>query len=238
MRLNKSGRPCGDEDFISGLEKKLNTPLQGAAHYRPDGELQAFEHGRRAQLDPVLQAEAGWQKFSDDYVLHHHLYNGLLIDLPRILAGGGQMAPSTDKMRRGIRFGGMSPEADLRTGGASYFFTRLFTRKAADSAGVGLKWKAKHVARLDAISYDHDAYGEVVNNYNLREGKQGKGIGELKVAAKQGGNETIFKDSLSLFDDLDHIKAGSQRQAVIQIFKDHGYKKWPDGRSLEEVIRP
>ena len=59
----------------------------------------------------------------------------------------------------------------------------------------------------------------------------------MKQAAKNGGNEMIFKGGMSLFEDLDHIKAGGDRKAVIQIFKDHGYKKWPDGRSLEEVIK-
>ena len=191
------------------LEQKLGTQLAGAALYRPQGQLQAFEHGRRSQLDPVLQGEKGWQKFSEDYVLHHHLYNGLLKDLPRILAGGGQMAPSTDKMRRGVPFGGMSPEQDLKTGGASYFFTRLLSHQAADSAGVGLKWKAKHVARLDAISYDHDAFGKTIDGYVKEYNQHGKGISELKVAAKRSGNEMIFKDSMSLFEDLDHIKAGN-----------------------------
>jgi hypothetical protein len=219
------------------LEQKLNTQLAGGALYRPQGQLQAFEHGRRSQLDPVLQAEKGWQSFSEDYVLHHRLYNGLLKDLPRILAGGGQMAPSTDKMRRGVPFGGMSPEEDLRTGGASYFFTRLLSRQAANSTGVGLKWKAKHVARLDAVSYNHDAFGKTHDGYVQAHNQHGKGLGALKKTAKNGGNEMIFKDSLSLFDDLDHIKAGKDRKAVIQIFKDHGYEKWPDGRALEEVIR-
>ena len=62
-------------------------------------------------------------------------------------------------------------------------------------------------------------------------------VSQLKQAANSSGNETIFKDSLSLFDDLDHIKAGKDRKAVIQLFKDAGYNQWPDGRSLEEVIK-
>jgi hypothetical protein len=219
------------------LEQQLGTQLAGAALYRPQGQLQAFEHGRRSQLDPILQGEKGWQTFSEDHVLHHHLYNGLLKDLPRILAGGGQMAPSTDKMRRGVPFGGMSPETDLKTGGASYFFTRLLSHQAADSAGVGLKWKAKHVARLDAISYDHDAFGKSHASYVKAHNKHGKGISELKKTAKRSGNEMIFKDSMSLFEDLDHIKAGNDRQAVIQILRDHGYERWPDGRALEEVVK-
>ena len=85
-------------------------------------------------------------------------------------------------------------------------------------------------SRLETISHRHPAPASVRSLTQLA-------ISELKQAAKSGSNETLFKDSLSLFDDLDYINAGSQRQKVIEIFKQAGYTQWPDGRKLEDVIK-
>ena len=158
---------------------------------------------------------------------------GLSQSLEYILDGGGQMAPTTDKLRRGIAPGGMSPTQDLETGGANYFFTRIKRKEYADRAGF--VWDAKLLARLDSISYDGDKYGKVSGQFVQRNRKTG--VSEWIDAARATSNETIFKDSLSLFDNLKYINAGSERALVLKIFRDRGYTTWPDGRSLEEVIR-
>lgn len=50
-------------------------------------------------------------------------------------------------------------------------------------------------------------------------------IDQMKDAARIGNNETIIKDSLSLFDDLDRImrKNKSEQQKLITVFKKNGY---------------
>ena len=59
----------------------------------------------------------------------------------------------------------------------------------------------------------------------------------MKNAANYGANETIFKDSLSIFDDLLYIVAGGEtsRQEIITYLKTK-MKKWPDGRKIEDVV--
>ncbi len=54
----------------------------------------------------------------------------------------GIMAQTTDKLRRGFTWGGMSPVDDMETGGASYFFTRL------KYLAAGLKIKAKRLLTI------------------------------------------------------------------------------------------
>ena len=146
------------------------------------------------------------------------------------------MAPTTDKLRRGIPVGGMSPSSDLKTGGANYFFTRLRSSVSAHSER-GLVWSSKHVKRLDAISYDTDMYGATSGNTVLSSRRTG--IEDWKHAARNGSNETIFKNSLSLFDGLDRIVVGSREEmkGVIDVFKKHGYTRFPDGRKLTDVIK-
>ena len=204
-------------------------------NYRPQGTLQAFEHGRRHAYRPDLEGPE-WERFQREYRLVHHLHESLPDALDKILNSGGQMAPTVDKLRRGIRPSGMSPQEDLRTGGASYFFTRIRQREAAKGT-EGFVWKSRLVGRLDAISYNHDAYGKVIGNYTARNRKTG--IPAWQQTARQGGNETIFKNSLSLFDDLDSIRVKDERRRrqVLDVLRRHGLTEWPDGRSLDEVVK-
>jgi hypothetical protein len=204
--------------------------------YRPQGEYQAFGHGRLHTFRPDLQGNA-WEEFQRDYVLHHENTNRTLLQtLETILDNGGQMAPTTDKLRRGLAPAGMSPEYDLGSGGAAYFFTRI-QPLATGRSRQGLNWKSRLVGRLDAISYSSDQFGRVTEGHVLAHRKVG--VTEWKQAARGGSNETIFKNSLSLFDDLDSIVVGSEseRQQAIALFKKHTIDRWPDGRRLDEVIR-
>jgi SPP1 gp7 family putative phage head morphogenesis protein len=211
--------------------------LDGNPHYLPMGEKQAFEQGRIVRHRPELLAHPEWGKFEADYRLHHSFTNGNMVEsLKDIVNGGGHMAPTTDKIRRGIPLGGMSPTQDLNTGGANYFFTRLKTASGASSK-TGIVWKAKVAARIDAITYDGDKYGKTTGNH-VRNNRKVT-IAEMKQAAGNGSNETIIKDSLSIFDDLESINANSkaQRDEIIKLFKAAGYDEWPDGRALTDVIK-
>lgn len=139
--------------------------------------------------------------------------------------------------------GGMSPVQDLSTGGASYFFTRLMRRKRTPD----IAWKSKIAARTDAIHYNGDMYGRTFNNIEneVVTGRQTyvqrtrqTSLDEM-TADLDPRNEMIFKDSLSLFDDLLYIRLPpSDRDAFIKWLRQppNNYKEWPDGRPLEEVI--
>lgn len=63
-------------------------------------------------------------------------------------------------------------------------------------------------------------------------------IEEWRAAARHGSNETIFKNSLSLFDDVEAIIVSpNQYERVLSVFRKHGYATWPDGRPLEDVVK-
>ena len=236
--LEAAASKPGQEQRISYLKttlsKGMDKPIDQRRGYNPQGDRQAFGEGFLHRYRPDLP-EKEWAKFQEQSRLFHENTGGMempeLIDV--ILNSGGKMAPTTDKMRRGVKIGGESPEPDIESGGAQYFFTRLRNKQSTDP---GFYFKAKHVARLDAISYDHDAYGETKGNHVTMNRKTG--IEQWKEARGKGDNETILKDGVSLFDDFDRLVATNkaERDAIIAVFKKNGYKQWPDGRKLSEVI--
>lgn len=204
--------------------------------YRPLGDWQQFGQGRITQMRTDLHG-AEWEIFQQDYILHHSLYSGTNVQaIKAIVESGGQMAPTADRLRRGIVTDSMSPERDLNTGGASYFFTRWRKRRNMMNES-GLKWKARQAARVDSISYNGDKYGETTSaRYVL--GERGVTVDDfINNEAASSRNETIFKDSLSIYEDLEHIVADSRsdRREIISYLKTK-MDKWPDGRDIESVV--
>jgi hypothetical protein len=217
------------------LNKKLSIEIDRLVDYNYNGTRQAFGHGRIVTTMPDVYGKS-MRQFEKKYRVHHENTNSDFVGVvDSILNSGGQMAPTVDKLRRGIKPGGMSPERDLETGGADYFFTRIRSTERAYTQ-PGFVWNASSLRRLDAISYDHDAYGRTTGRH-VRDNRK-SGVDGWEAAAKRSTNETIFKGSLSIFDDLDRIVCSSdyEKQRVIQVFKSHGYDQWPDGRQLNTVV--
>lgn len=205
--------------------------------YVAQGVRQAFDTGSAHTFRPDLRGKE-WDRFRRDWRLHHSVTNASSVAeaLDRVLESGGQFAPTTDKLRRGIPVGGWSPSQDLQTGGASYFFTRIKSARAA-RGNRGFVWKADLLGRLDSVSYDHDAYGRVTADYVQR--MRVSGVDAWRQAGGVGNNETIFKNGVSVFDHLDSIVTGSpaERDEVLQVLRKHKITAWPDGRALEEVVK-
>ena len=227
--------------------------------YNPIGEYQQFGHGKAMQYNPTMEGKK-WEKFFDETVIYQDLEFGgkdQHESFMQIVNGGGQLASTSDRMRRGIAFGGGGSEkADMKSGGASYVFTRFRNKSGYKGRGrKGLYWASKnHTRRLDAVSYDQDYYGS--QRFSTARGGLGKKYSELEdwdaniqeraadlnafidhASRGNSSNELVLKDGLSLFDDLlcfvvDHHR----RDEVIKFMKDNGYKKWPDGRKVEDVI--
>lgn len=220
------------------LSEKIGRDITTLPDYNPDGRYQAFGQGNRYLYRPDLAGKE-WDDFKGQHLLHHGVAHGTVEETVRnVLNTGGQFAPSADKLRRGIELGGMSPEEDLRTGGASYFFTRLQKTSRA-LHGHGFAWKADHLARLDSISYDGDKYGRTSDGEAAIQKRRHTGVEEWKTCVENSGNETIFKNGLSLFDGLEAVVCATreERQNILKIFREHGYTAWPDGRKLEDVVR-
>lgn len=212
--------------------------------YSPQGEYQngfldrhldgGYRHQYRFDLsDEDLEREM------KGHALFHNLTDGARMDsfIDTVLENNGAMVSTIEKMRIGVPTGGMSPEADMDTGGASYFFTRIKKLPVRGNLkSKGLYFKKRMLRRMDAISYDHDAFGRVTDDY-VRD-RRGSTPADWKKFAGRSGNETIFKYSVTLLDNIETIVTDSktEREKVLKSFTRRGITVLPDGRKIEEVV--
>lgn len=205
------------------------------------GQTNAYGYGWKSWYRGDITPEQ-IERQMKGYVLVHKTSTPLPDLIESLLNGGGQMTNSTERLRIGIPItDGMSPHADIETGGAEYFFTRITT---AGSQWGELEFKIRNLARLDAWSFPGDRYGDVRNGADNTGQRQDADVmrkttvDEFKTISKNAGNETIFKHGLNFLDDIQTIrtKNPTQRKTLIRIFKKHGYTTLPDGRKIEEVV--
>ncbi len=218
--------------------------------YNPFGEYSLSSNGIR---NKVLNKTAGYkntyrfdvgklelERELKGYGLYHRMTGGrdLIKTIDNILADNGAMVSTVEKIRLGIPVGGMSPLDDMGSGGASYFFTRLRKVPGRSEAGeVGFYFKKNMVRRLDAITYDGDKYGRVTGN-TVRNNRY-HNTNMYKTIARSGrSDETIFKNTVTLLDNIEHINVygRANKQKLVDVFHKHGIKKLPDGRRIEDVI--
>lgn len=240
--LKKGGAaPSERVDYLkSSLSTAMKKDVTKLPDYNPQGAMEAFNTGSRRWMRPDVVQDKTWQKFFEEHALKHKITNGNMVDtIDAVLNGGGKMTPTVDKLRKGIPWGGMSPGADMSSGGADYFFTRIVKRGEKYANDVDcLYWKSEQVARMDTISYSGDKFGATASYTIRNEAKHGTAA--LRSAAKISNNETIFKGGLSLFDDLDFIncESVSQAEALLKVLAKHGWREtWADGRPITELIR-
>lgn len=222
------------------LNADAGRDMTKSRYWNPEGETQAFGHGRVLLNRPDLD-DAEVAAFAKDYVIYHNPTGlgqsaraGMWDRLKAIIEGGGQMGSQVDRMRRGVRSAGSSVDSDHQSGGANYIFTRLLTRKAN---GAGVYWNPERLLRRsDAFTYTGDKFGRV--DRSLQEQDRQIDPAGWRKAARSGGNETNFRDSLSLFDDLERIVFPSKAEydRAIGDMRAMGYRTWPDGRALDVVF--
>lgn len=225
-------------------EKKLGvSDITKRPGYDPVGEYQlgykdkSIQGGYRNQYRFDL-SDADLEREMAGYSLHHSLTNGNSMSdfIDTALGNNGAMISTVEKIRAGVPPGGMSPESDMKSGGASYIFTRIKKSPTASKKEPGLYFKKRLLRRMDAISYDHDAYGRVTDNYVVE--NRGFDPKEWKQFSRHSGNETILKYSVTLLDNLENIVVDSamERKIVLDTFRKHGVSILPDGRKIEELV--
>lgn len=226
------------------LKKATGIDVEASEGWKTvDGVRQAFGHGRAYQLRPDLETPE-FQQFDRDYVLFHNP-DGLSWDagygafekIKPVIEGGGVFASLTDRVRRGVPLSGSSVSSDLASGGGDYHFTRIGKRGGGLATGAGVYWRARQVRRMDAITYESDTFGRTTGT-TVADKRLGQTVDSLKAAARGSSNETIFKGGLSVFDDVERIVLSTQGEVADSIawMQSKGYKAWPDGRPLAEVI--
>ena len=251
MQRELDARSASKEERIAQIrgfwEKRLGVPdVTKLPAYDPLGEHQA-------QWDDPKH-RAGWRQqmrfdISDEDLERempgHAVYHRLTDDssLPKfiddLLGSNGTMVSTVEKMRAGIKPGGMSPVEDMNTGGAGYFFTRI--RKLPGQSGgadePGLYFKKTLLRRMDAITYGGDKYGRVTGD-TVRENRRSDIADWKRLASRQGSDETIFKHSVTLLDNIEvvAVRNSAQRTQVIEAFRKHGITRLPDGRKVEDIV--
>ncbi|QBG46055.1 phage head morphogenesis protein [Verrucomicrobia bacterium S94] len=211
--------------------------------YDPMGAYQAgfldrkLKGGYRNQFRFDISEQELEEKMKGHSLVHSLTNSEKMSDfVETIMQNNGAMVSTVEKMRMGIPPGGMSPVADMNSGGASYFFTRI-KKNPSSHAQPALYFKKSMLRRMDAISYNHDAYGKVVDGYVKTH--RGSDIADWKQFSSNSGNETIFKYSVTLLDNIEYIVTHSttEQKKVIQSFVNRGITKLPDGRKIEDMVR-
>lgn len=224
---------------LAKLNQVVGYDLTRSPHWNPDGVYQAFGHGRTLQMRPDLDTPemARFEQSTTVYTNVTGLGVGAGSDqwerLLGAIDGGGILSSQVERARRGLRSTGSSVASDHQSGGANYIFTRLLP---SSSRSPGVYFKPRILRRIDAVSYGSDRYGSV--DVDTQRRYRGVDAESFLRHAGSGGNETNFRDGISLFDDLDRIVFRTQAEArrAIADMKARGYTTWPDGRALEEVL--
>jgi len=218
------------------LSKKAGYDITKVSEYKPEGIATAFDVGKVNRYRPDLNGPE-WEDFKEKYRIRHQLWSGTDYDvmIEKVVNNGGDLTATVDKFRKGFDWSRTSPESDMATGGGNSVFTRIVSQTKSNE-GYGLVWRSDVMARVDALSYNRDVFGECGEDFIKSNRKTT--IDDWVGNAKRGRNETNFKQSLSIFDKNFEkmVVPRDQVQKIIQFFKDNKYYQWPDGRRLEDVI--
>lgn len=201
--------------------------------YNPDGRTAAtnesgYRFFDRWDIPPAKMEKdmAGWQL--------HHSSSDPASALRGWLAAG--VATSTyDRYRTGVSIGqtgGASSLTDMRTGGGVHFYTNVV--KVSNGA-AGFRFKVRNLARLDTVSHFGDTFGNYDAYPNrLSQPTDYKQMNRVSISADNG----LLKGGLAFVEEIETIIVGSaaKKKEVIQIFKDAGFTKLPDGRSVADIV--
>lgn len=214
------------EDRIAKLkeawEKHLGRKLTKETGYDP----------RPFYLHSQNRGVARWRRFDwtdddlRDFRLSHQITGvggtseDYLTAIERMARSGGALA-TEDRYRQGISTlrGTMSPGRDQETGGASYFFTRLFSKGQTDRFKPDLVFSNEALKDMNTISYKGDLYGNV-----KKMGQRAKTKTELSEFTARGANETIVRHSVG-FEHLEKINVRTPDlvDPVKEIMKKYGF---------------
>jgi SPP1 gp7 family putative phage head morphogenesis protein len=252
--INKIKDQSNRVDALAGLATKLTESkkdIRKLPNYNAAGEPVAYGQGRRVTYRPEMTGKVWDDTFKEHYIYHDLEYGGgnELEAFKNIVDGGGQLISTSEKLRRGLQPSDAgSPEEDTRTGGASYVFTRFFRRSRVDTY-KGLYWKPDRIyKRTDSAHYSTDYYGSQA--FSKRRETAPIGYEDFDFSRHKravtpadaenfnsGNNEVIFKETLPIFDDLQcFVVRQTNKAPLIEFMKSRGYKTWPDGRKLSDVI--
>jgi SPP1 gp7 family putative phage head morphogenesis protein len=238
-QLEKGPRAGDIEKQIDFLKKGISSDagfdITKSSNYNYEGFTKTYGTGKLHNYRPDY-VDSEWKEFENGHKIVKDVGGSGRELLRQLLDNGGEMISNVERGRKGFDYGGMSPVADIDTGGANYFFTRIKTNDEAFKFDI--VWNARVLRRVDAISYPRDLYGKTTGK-TVTAHRQNHNVASLKNAANGSSNETNFKQSLSVLDpDLETwiCSSPSQKQEMIEIMREHGYREWPGGKKLSDVF--
>lgn len=175
------------------------------------------------------------EKEMKGYTLNH--FSAHMMDAVKGWLAAGRVTPTYDRIRTGVevRHGlGMSPLADMDTGGAVGFFNSVTNQPTNKGKGAGFRWKVRNLARLDSVNLGNDSFGR----FEAYADRYADVATFKKWKTLSRKDQAMLKNGMSFVDELEHIWAESskQRKAIIDEFKKAGYAVLPDGRKIEDVV--
>lgn len=242
----KSGNP-GVADRTALYKTYLKKHMTPAAYKQLDDESvfmpkydRTFKNGKRS-------VEGGWaywercditvadlEREMPGYKLTHSNsmsgYSGKAADfIAKALKTNGSLANTEERVRMDIWAGeGASSQSDMGTGGAMGLFTRIRAGQGDD-----FDFDKRVLLRTGNYSFDRDRFGDVKENSYSERYNDIKG---WKKIARNGGNETLIKNSLALFDWVQTIYVrAADRQRTITMLKAAGIDE-VRGKRIEDIV--
>ncbi|MHB9129973.1 MAG: phage head morphogenesis protein [Armatimonadota bacterium] len=252
MMRRLEGRNAPIQERVEEMVAYWNTRLKvkdvrKLARYNPAGDYQLDTRERRkggaVGYRRTSRFDLDVEKDMRGYNLMHQVVGGSSDEYVKMvdqaLSHNGSLLSTTEKLRIGVAPGGMSPEADMGSGGANYVFTRWRPdpRGAKSFREMGFYLKPGIAQRTDTIVYATDHYGRCYGSF-VDTHRETSPARWKRIAETSRNNETILKQNITLLDNLDCIVLDSQsaKQQMIAMFQQHGVTVLPDGRKIEDII--
>ena len=184
----------------------------------------------RADLDKQMK---GWY-------LGHSSQMGTRNFIKAMLDGNGAPANTEERVRQALfdAHQGMSSVPDMFTGGANYFFTRLGdSARANDRQTRGPIWFSKELLlQTDMLAYHTDLYGR--SDPTTKRGRNTTIKSWKENQRVRDNNEVIIKNGFGLLQYLERVNVHSvsERDAIIQLFKDRGIDQIR-GVPVEDIVQ-
>jgi hypothetical protein len=211
-----------------------NPTPQFDATYRPAPVGHQQQEGGYAYFERFDISQADLDAALPGYGLTHRSSLGAEGFVDVLLDGNAHMAPTEERIRTGVyRSGvGMSSSADMGTGGANYFFTRISKPTSFDRGQF--VFDTSLLRRTDLISYDGDRFGRADKNTKR---DRNVTLADWKAASSGGSNEAIIKNGFPLLGYLKQIRAktSAERNRIIAKFKARGISE-VRGVPIEQVV--
>jgi hypothetical protein len=195
------------------------------------------------EFSPGDRGWARWKRFDigakqvEGFVLDHQLYVDPVAFFNITAPSARGLVATETKTRIGIPIGGLSPEADMGTGGAQGVFMRLFEESTNPLQAGHIRIDIARFLDMDNYIFDEDRYGENTPTAFRNWHETDVSKANLRRIANRSGNETItpFAVTYDLFREV-AVGSASQRDQILDILRTNGITHFGPVR-IEDAVK-